>query len=69
MVEVPATEQQPIPLEHVGRTFIKKKYGVVTAVILKEIAKRKVTLGYPEREDTFKIPIEEFQKYYKITSK
>lgn len=51
--------------ELIDHVFVKERFGVKTAVILKAVKTRKVVLGFQGRTDTFTVSHEEFKKHYR----
>ncbi len=51
----------------INETFVKQRHGITTEVVLLEVRKnKKVVVKCPEREDSFTLPIAEFEKYYQL---
>lgn len=50
----------------IGQNYTITRHGVTTTVIVDKIKGDKVTLKYPNRKDTFKIHINEFNKFYEL---
>lgn len=53
--------------EHVGKLFIRSRYGEKLPAILEEVRKDKVILRHPERKDSYSLPIGRFHKFFKLT--
>lgn len=51
--------------DHINKTFVKDRHGIKTTVILKEVLRNKVLVQCPDRQDTFKLSLTEFEKYYR----
>lgn len=56
--------------DHIGKTFIIRKNGVVKAVKLVEVKNKTVYLEYTEeRADKFSLPLGRFLKFYELPQK
>lgn len=55
--------------QQIGETFVKDKNGIKTTVTLCEVLRNKVLVRCPDRKDSFKLPIDEFLKKYKLVNK
>lgn len=51
---------------NLNRTFVKDFHGLRVEATLCEIRKKKVVLQCPERQDRYTIPLEEFNKKYRL---
>lgn len=49
-----------------GKTYTKVKYGIKTVVIPVKVKGDEITLRHPDRKDTFKIHLNEFNKFYQL---
>jgi len=54
--------------QNLNKLFVKEMYGQTTEAILREIRKKKVVLQCPKREDSYTIPVAEFNKKYRLAA-
>lgn len=51
---------------NLNRLFVKELHGQRTEAILRDIRKKKVVLQCPERQDSYTVPVAEFNKKYRL---
>ncbi len=53
---------------NLNRLFVKELHGQRVKAILRDIRKKKVVLQCPKRQDSYTVPVAEFNKKYRLVN-